>query len=82
VVTVAAGGTREVIGDGQTGILVPAGDEAMLSAAILQVLDSPPLAKSLVENAARSLHRFAPETMIAATESVLREAAEMRVLRT
>jgi glycosyltransferase involved in cell wall biosynthesis len=78
VVAFDAGGTGEAVSDGETGLLAPAGDDAMLAAALARVLDTPDLAARLVANAAKSLDRFSVEAMVAATEAVLCEAAAAR----
>jgi glycosyltransferase involved in cell wall biosynthesis len=38
---------REVVEDGQTGLLVPSGDHAALAQRVLQVLDNTPLARQM-----------------------------------
>lgn len=78
VVATDAGGTGEIVTTGESGLLVPPRDENMLARALTQVLESPALAERLVRGAQASLSRFAPETMIASTEAVLREAADPR----
>lgn len=47
VVATAVSGTREVIEDGRSGILVPPGDAAALGAAMIEVLERPETAASL-----------------------------------
>lgn len=59
VVASALGGIREIVEDGETGLLVPPGDPAALAASIERVLSEPALAAHLVETAwprVRDLH--------------------------
>jgi glycosyltransferase involved in cell wall biosynthesis len=75
VVASAAGGTPEVVRDGETGLLIPVGDEVALAAALIRVLSDPTLAARLVANARAGLDRFSMERMVESTERVLLEAA-------
>lgn len=45
VAATAASGTPELVRDGQTGLLVPVGDDAALAKAILRLIDDPVLAQ-------------------------------------
>lgn len=47
VVAAAVGGLPEVVQDGQTGILLPPDDPIALAAAVLRLLDAPPLAAQM-----------------------------------
>jgi glycosyltransferase involved in cell wall biosynthesis len=49
VVATAVGGTPEVVADGETGLLVRAGDPAMLAARILELLADEPRRKRMGE---------------------------------
>lgn len=61
VVATPAGGVPEIIRDGETGLLVPDGDEAALAAALERLLTDAALRERLVANGRRqSLERFAP----------------------
>jgi glycosyltransferase involved in cell wall biosynthesis len=53
-----AGGLPELITDGETGLLVDFGDEAALSNAIIKLLGSPRLRRTLGEKAAQDAERF------------------------
>ena len=44
------GGPRELVRDGETGLLVPPCDAAALAAAILRLLEDPPRARRLGAN--------------------------------
>ncbi len=57
VVATAVDGTIEIVIDGKTGLLVPPGEPARLSAAITQLIASPELARNL----GRTGRRFAEE---------------------
>ena len=63
-VVTSAGGIPEIVEDGQTGIVVPPGDPALLAAALLTLLRDPILAQTLGRNArARYEHGYRPEIM-------------------
>ena len=53
VVASSAGGVPEVIVDGVSGLLVPPADQAAIAGAVLRILDSGDLAKTLAAEAAR-----------------------------
>jgi glycosyltransferase involved in cell wall biosynthesis len=53
VVATAAGGLREAVQDGQTGLLAPVGNARALATALLRVLDDPALAERLAHAARR-----------------------------
>ena len=57
VVATAIGGTDEAITDGETGLLVPAGDATALAAAIQQVRSDPALAGRLAAAGRRRVER-------------------------
>jgi len=75
VVATAVGGTPEVIEDGTDGILVPAGRDEALEAAVAGLLDDPERARALVAAGLSQIAaRFSVEAMVEATERVLAEA--------
>jgi glycosyltransferase involved in cell wall biosynthesis len=75
VVATAVGGTPEVIEDGTDGILVPAGRDEALEAAVAGLLDDPERARALVAAGLSQIAaRFSVEAMVDATERVLAEA--------
>ena len=51
VVATAVGGLQEIVTHGETGRLVPYGDEEALAAAVRQLLDRPALRQQVTENA-------------------------------
>jgi glycosyltransferase involved in cell wall biosynthesis len=53
VVATDVGGNRELVIDGETGLLVPPGDPEALAAAIASILDDPALAARLADAGAR-----------------------------
>jgi glycosyltransferase involved in cell wall biosynthesis len=61
LVATAVGGMREVITDGESGLLVPHGDPGALGAAITRVLASDALAAHLSEGARRLAASLSPE---------------------
>ena len=69
------GGVPEVVIDGETGVLVAAGDPSALAHAILGLLRDPERARTLAAAAReRCLREFAPERMIERTLVVYAEA--------
>jgi glycosyltransferase involved in cell wall biosynthesis len=75
VVASAAGGTPETMRDGESGLLVPVGDEGALADALTRVLTDSALAARLAGNGRTELERFSMENMVAQTEALLREVA-------
>jgi glycosyltransferase involved in cell wall biosynthesis len=66
IVATSVDGSREIITDGETGLLVPAGDPAALAAAVRRLLDDPALAARLGAAARKTIPpRFSLEAMIA-----------------
>ena len=66
IVATSVDGSREIITDGETGLLVPAGDPAALAAAVRRLLGDPDLAVRLGKTARASIPpRFTLEAMIA-----------------
>ena len=58
------GGARELITDGENGIIVPVGDEAALADAIIKVINAPDLAKKLGEKAKILRKRLSADKII------------------
>ncbi|MBM4435965.1 MAG: glycosyltransferase [Actinobacteria bacterium] len=74
VVATAVGGARELVVDGVTGYLVPAGDPEALSTALQALLEEPDRARKLgLAGAERVRARFSPARMQAATCAVYAE---------
>lgn len=71
VVANAVGAVPEVVEDGITGVLVPAGDTAVMAAAVLRVPDDPAWRAAVAAQApARVRARFSPTTQVPALEAV------------
>lgn len=69
VVASAVGGVPDAITDGRTGLLVPAGDAAALSAALIRVMRDATLAASLGRNARAEVQaRYSFEQMVSSVE--------------
>jgi glycosyltransferase involved in cell wall biosynthesis len=66
-------GVREVIRDGQNGLVVPQHDPVALAAAIRRVMDSPTWARQLGAQGAHDVRVFTMERMAAAYQSCYRE---------
>jgi glycosyltransferase involved in cell wall biosynthesis len=58
IVSTAVDGCREVLSDGETGLLVPAGDPAALADALLRVIETPSLRESLSASARAASRRY------------------------
>ena len=78
VVATRVGGTPEVVEDGVTGTLVPAGDAPALAAALHRMRSAPALARAMGEAAAaRARERFEARVMVRAYEDIYRETTAM-----
>ncbi len=65
VVATPVGGTPELVVDGETGLLVPAGDVDALADALRRLLDDPELAARMGEAGRRRVEeRFTAERMV------------------
>lgn len=78
VIATAAGGTPEIVKDGQTGLLIEAGDPDLLYKALKTLTDSPDEMKRLAEGAIEMLRRFSFSSMAKKTEKVLINAGQNR----
>ena len=65
VAATAVGGVPELVEDGASGLLAPAGDPAKLSAALAALARDPALRRRLGEAARRRAAEFGAETMVA-----------------
>lgn len=71
VVATDVGGTSEALKDGVNGTLVPPSRPDLMAAAILQLLDAPPMAQRFGAAAKRTIDdRFSLDRMVQATESL------------
>ena len=69
----------EVVLDGQTGLLVPAGDPLALAEALAQLANQPALAARMGEaGRERVQHQFSLEKMVGDTELLYRELVDER----
>ena len=81
VPTVASrvGGIPEMLHDGDNGLLFDSGDAPELANCVEQILQSPPLARSLSRNALRTVNeKYAPERLAAAYGNFYRQVADAR----
>jgi glycosyltransferase involved in cell wall biosynthesis len=69
------GGVREIVTDGENGLLVPPGDPAALAGAIRRFLDDADLRARLTAAAAPSAERFSAERIYGRLEEILAGAA-------
>jgi glycosyltransferase involved in cell wall biosynthesis len=75
VIATGVGGVREIVTDGENGLLVAAGDPEAFAAAIRRFLADGALRERLRAAAPGSVARFAPEPVYARLEALLQEAA-------
>jgi glycosyltransferase involved in cell wall biosynthesis len=81
IVATAAGGTGEIVLDGQTGLLVPVGDRAALAAGIVRLARDPELRARLGAAAReRAASQFGMERFVAETAALYEELAVRRGL--
>lgn len=77
VVASRAGGNPETVADGDTGILVPAGDARAFAKSILELLHNPPRARELGEaGRRRAKELFSMKRMVESVEQTYRELLE------
>lgn len=73
VVTTSAGGSAEVVVDGESGLVVPPGDATALAGAIARILDDPALARELgAQGERRVREHFSLEAMLRAIDDLYR----------
>jgi glycosyltransferase involved in cell wall biosynthesis len=71
VVATDVGGTREAVIDGETGFLVPAGDDAAMAARIAALLSSPEVARAMGTTGRQVVEeRFSCDAQLAAVEAL------------
>ena len=76
IVTTDAPGCREVVHDGDNGLLVPVGDAAALANALQRLIDSAPLRERMgARGRARAEQEFGVDTVVQQTLSIYREVA-------
>jgi starch synthase len=74
VVASAVGGIPEVVAEGTTGLLVPPGDEAALSAALIEVVTDPARAQQMgAAGRERAVRQFSWQTIAEQTAALYRE---------
>ena len=77
VVATAVGGNRELVRDGETGLLVPSGDREALTNALARLCRDPELARGMGRRGAeavRSSHE--PREVVRRYEEIYRETVE------
>ena len=75
VIATGVGGVREIVTDGENGLLVPPGDPGAFAAAIRRFFADGALRDRLRTAASGSVARFAPGPVYARLEALLQEAA-------
>ena len=75
IVSTAVDGCREVLEDGETGLLVPPADAESLAQAILRVLGDEPLRRRLGSRAREASRRYDVRTCVDEMQQVYEEVA-------
>lgn len=71
VVATAVGGTREILTDGESGLLVPARQPAALAAGVLRLLGDPALVRRFQENSRRAvMEQFSVDRVLTLAEAL------------
>ncbi|MGH7609936.1 MAG: glycosyltransferase family 4 protein [Candidatus Dormibacteria bacterium] len=78
VVATAIDGFRQVLSDGQQGLLVPPGDEARMAAALARLLDHPQLRRQMGERGRLSAEGYAWPLVADRVLSVYEQALRLR----
>lgn len=73
------GGLRDVVADGETGLLVPAGDSAALRTGLERLLSDRELRERMGAAAAERAQRFSPEVVVPQFEAAYEEAVDSRL---
>ena len=82
IVATRVGAIPEVVVDGETGVLIPAGDPLALAEGLSRLAMEPGLARQLGDAGRERLRRrFSVEKMVGDTELLYRELLEERVPR-
>lgn len=76
IVATEVGGNPEVVRDGETGLLVPAGDPKHLASVLDTLLTDKELSGRLGRNAAMAARRFSEHAMLDATAALLAKLAD------
>jgi glycosyltransferase involved in cell wall biosynthesis len=81
VVAADAGGLRDIVVDGRTGLLVPPGDRGALAVALSRLITDPELRRRLGAEARGQAATFAPGVVLPRVEAAYAEAIERRGAR-
>jgi glycosyltransferase involved in cell wall biosynthesis len=75
------GGLSDIVADGETGLLVPAGDRGALLSALRRLCDEAPLRARMGAAAARRARLFSPDAVVPQFEAAYGEALRAREAR-
>ena len=78
VVSTNVGGVPYIIDDGQTGLLVPAGDPQAMAAAAIQILTEPEFAEAIVRRAAAAISKYGWNQVSGRWREIYRQACLTR----
>jgi len=73
------GGLRDIVADGETGLMAPAGDRAGLAAALARMIADAEMRARMGEAAARRAKLFSPEAVVPRFEDAYRDAIDARL---
>jgi glycosyltransferase involved in cell wall biosynthesis len=75
ILTTDAGGVREMLLQGDSGVIVPPGDPAAFAEALAVLLADPPRRRALGNAARKRVRQFRMERMVSSTEALLERVA-------
>lgn len=73
VISTKVGGAKEMIEEGQNGLLVPPKNAMALAEEMLKLIESPDLRQKLAQNSRQKIQEFSVEKMIEKTEKIYSE---------
>jgi glycosyltransferase involved in cell wall biosynthesis len=79
VVASDVGGLRDIVADGETGLMAPAGDRDALAAALARMLGDVEMRARMGAAAAQRAKLFSPEAVVPQFESAYRDAVDARL---
>lgn len=82
IVATEIGGLRDIVVDGETGLVVPAEDRAALTGAMQRLVEDAGLRERLGAAAQRQAARFSPDTVVPQVEQAYEEALATHRART
>lgn len=78
IVSTDAGGIKEIVNDGQTGLLVPIKNAAAIANKVIYLLNNEAVAKHLQRNALKEIQNFSIESIVHKLEDLYEEVAQQK----